>query len=294
MAFGHRAIDSTPPARRASSNNVMLSGAKCSRRARRPRGSFFSPDTPPAQRLLSASFTPSPSSPKFIIFATMKGLFKALLFLSLGWGAAFGQKAAPANFKLKIAKLQYDGGGDWYANPSSVPNLIEFIGQNTTIPLDQEEYVVKPGGTQLFQYPFVYMTGHGRFLLSPEDASNMRTYLMSGGFLHIDDNYGMDKFVRLEMKKVFPELDFVELPFDHPIYHQQYEFPKGLPKIHEHDGKPAQGFGLVWEGRMVCFYTFECDLGDGWEDPQVHNDAAEIRQQALKMGLNIFIYALTN
>jgi hypothetical protein len=187
----------------------------------------------------------------FPIFTPMKRLTTALLVWGMIWGIAFAQKPAPASFKLKIAKLQYEGGGDWYANPSSVPNLITYISQNTNIQLDQEEYVVKPGGTQIFSFPFVYMTGHGRFLLSPEDAANLRSYLTSGGFLHIDDNYGMDKFVRMEMKKVFPELDFVELPFDHPIYHQQYEFPKGLPKVHEHDGKPAQGFGLIWQGRVV-------------------------------------------
>lgn len=204
-----------------------------------------------------------------------------------------GTKAqAPQNLALKIAKLHYDGGGDWYANPSSGPNLIKFIRQNTTIPVFPEEQIVKPGGTQIFQYPYVYMTGHGRFLFSDEEARNLRNYLISGGFLHIDDNYGMDRYVRPEMKKVFPELEFVELPFDHPIYHTQYDFPKGLPKIHEHDNKPPQGFGLVWEGRVVCFYTYECDLGDGWEDQSVHNDPEELRQQALKMGTNIFIYAL--
>lgn len=224
----------------------------------------------------------------------MKRSLTILCVLGLAISWSFAQKPATSSFKLKIAKLQYEGGGDWYANPSSVPNLIEFIAQNSTIQLDAEEFVVKPGGTQLFQYPFVYMTGHGRFLLSNEEANNVRTYLTSGGFLHIDDNYGMDKFVRMEMKKVFPELDFVELPFDHPIYHAQFDFPKGLPKVHEHDNKPPQGLALVWEGRVVCFYTYECDLGDGWEDPQVHNDPEEVRQQALKMGTNIFIYALTN
>ncbi len=224
----------------------------------------------------------------------MKSSLTILCVLGLAISWSFAQKPAASSFKLKIAKLQYEGGGDWYANPSSVPNLIEFITQNSTIQLDAEESVVKPGGTQLFQYPFVYMTGHGRFLLSNEEASNVRTYLISGGFLHIDDNYGMDKFVHMEMKKVFPELDFVELPFDHPIYHAQFDFPKGLPKVHEHDNKPPQGLALIWEGRVVCFYTYECDLGDGWEDPQVHNDPEEVRQQALKMGTNIFIYALTN
>jgi len=147
-------------------------------------------------------------------------------------------------------------------------------------------------GSQVFQYPFLYMTGHGRFLLSDAEAQTLRKYLTSGGFLHIDDNYGLDKYVRPEMKKVFPELEFVELPFDHPIYHTQYDFNKGLPKIHEHDNKPPQGFGLIWEGRVVCFYTYECDLGDGWEDQSVHNDPEALRLEALKMGCNIVVYAL--
>jgi hypothetical protein len=219
----------------------------------------------------------------------MKQAFLIWMALCCALGLSAQQ---PQNLALKIAKLHYEGGGDWYANPSSGPNLIKFIRQNTTIPVFAEEQIVKPGGTQIFQYPYVYMTGHGRFLFSDDEARNLRNYLISGGFLHIDDNYGLDKYVRPELKKVFPELDFIELPFDHPIYHTQYDFPKGLPKIHEHDNKPAQGFGLVWEGRVVCFYSFECDLGDGWEDQSVHNDPEELRQQALKMGTNIFIYAL--
>lgn len=222
-------------------------------------------------------------------FVMMKQALLLLMMVGCWVGA---QAQAPQNLALKIAKLHYEGGGDWYANPSSGPNLIKFIRQNTTIPVFPEEQIVKPGGTQIFQYPYVYMTGHGRFLFSDDEARNLRNYLISGGFLHIDDNYGLDKYVRPEMKKVFPELDFVELPFDHPIYHTQYGFPKGLPKIHEHDNKPPQGFGLVWEGRVVCFYSYECDLGDGWEDQSVHNDPEELRQQALKMGTNIFIYAL--
>jgi hypothetical protein len=222
-------------------------------------------------------------------FVMMKQALLLLMMVGCWVGA---QAQAPQNLALKIAKLHYEGGGDWYANPSSGPNLIKFIRQNTTIPVFPEEQIVKPGGTQIFQYPYVYMTGHGRFLFSDDEARNLRNYLISGGFLHIDDNYGLDKYVRPEMKKVFPELDFVELPFDHPIYHTQYDFPKGLPKIHEHDNKPPQGFGLVWEGRVVCFYSYECDLGDGWEDQSVHNDPEELRQQALKMGTNIFIYAL--
>lgn len=205
-------------------------------------------------------------------------------------GSVMGQNT----YSLKIAKLQYEGGGDWYANPTSIPNLIDYIRKNTNIQLDPEEQLVKPSGTQIFQYPYVYMTGHGNVAFNDEEARNLRAYLISGGFLHIDDNYGMDPYIRREMKKVFPELEFVELNWEHPIFHEQYVFDKGLPKIHEHDGKPAQGFGLVWENRLVCFYTFECDLGDGWEDQTVHNDSEEIRRKALQMGTNIVIYALNH
>lgn len=197
-------------------------------------------------------------------------------------------------FNLKVAKLQYDGGGDWYSNPTAVPNLIAFVRSNTNVQLDEQEHLVKPGGTQIFQYPYVYMTGHGNVVFSDEEAKNLRSYMLAGGFLHIDDNYGMDKYVRREMKKVFPELDFVELDYEHGIYHSQYEFSKGLPKVHEHDGKAPQGFGLFWEGRLVCYYTYECDLGDGWEDQSVHNDPAEVREKAFQMGTNILVYALNH
>ena len=201
---------------------------------------------------------------------------------------------AQTNYSFKVAKLKYDGGGDWYSNPTSLPNLIEFVGQNSTVQVDPTEEIVEPGGTQIFQYPMVYMTGHGNVVFTESEAENMRKYMTSGGFLHIDDNYGMDQYVRREMKKVFPELDFVELPFTHEIFRQQFVFENGLPKIHEHDGQPAQGFGLVHEGRLVCFYTYESDLGDGWEDTNVHNDPVELRQQALRMGANIMLFALNN
>jgi hypothetical protein len=216
------------------------------------------------------------------------------LWVCLGAFGLLGNAHAQSAYGLKIAKLQYEGGGDWYANPTSVPNLIDFIRKNTTIQLDPEEQVVRPSGTQIFQFPYVYMTGHGNVSFSDEEARNLRSYLTSGGFLHIDDNYGMDPYIRREMKKVFPELEFVELNWEHPIFREQYVFDKGLPKIHEHDGKPAQGFGLVWENRLVCFYSFECDLGDGWEDQAVHNDPEEIRRKALQMGANIVIYALNH
>lgn len=195
--------------------------------------------------------------------------------------------------KLKLAKLKYSGGGDWYANKTSLPNLIRFCNQTLRMDLESEEGIVEPGSSELFSYPLVHMTGHGNVVFTQVEAQNLRNYLISGGFLHIDDNYGLDKFVRPEIKKVFPELNFVELPFDHPIYNQKFSFPKGLPKVHEHDGKPPQGFGLFWEGKLVCFYTYECDLGNGWEDQAVYNDPEEIRQKALQMGANIVSFALT-
>lgn len=194
---------------------------------------------------------------------------------------------------LRLAKLKYNGGGDWYANKTSLPNLISFCNQQLKMNLQTEEDVVEVGSPEIFLYAFVHMTGHGNVVLGDAEAANLRKYLMAGGFLHIDDNYGLDPFVRKEMKKVFPELDFVEIPFSHPIYHQKFDFPNGLPKVHEHDGKPAQGFGLIYEGKLVCFYSYECDLGNGWEDRTVHGDPEEVRQQALKMGANLVTFAFT-
>ena len=194
---------------------------------------------------------------------------------------------------LKIAKLKYNGGGDWYANKTALPNLIKFCNQNLNLNLSPEEDIVEVSSKDIFNYPYVYMTGHGNVVFSAEEASNLRNYLIGGGFLHIDDNYGMDKFVRLELKKVFPELELVELPFNHMVYHQKFEFQKGLPKIHEHDGKPAQGLGLIYEGRLIMYYSFECDLGNGWEDARVHNDPETKRQEALRMGANLISYCFT-
>ena len=191
----------------------------------------------------------------------------------------------------KIALLKYNGGGDWYANlETSLPNLIKFSNENLGTNMDPEQAIVEVESLEIFNYPFIHMTGHGNWVLSVSEAENLRKYLAGGGFLHIDDNYGLDPYVRPQMKKVFPELDFVELPFSHPIYHQKYDFPNGLPKIHEHDNKPPQGFGLIYEGRLVCFYSYECDLGDGWEDYEVHKDSPESHQKALKMGANILRY----
>jgi len=190
----------------------------------------------------------------------------------------------------QIALLKYKGGGDWYANPTSLTNLIKFCNQNLSTNLNPEYATVDVGSSELFNYPFVHMTGHGNVIFSNQECSNLRNYLVNGGFLHISDNYGIDLFIRREMKKVFPELDFVELPFNHPVYHQKYDFSNGVPKIHEHDGKPPQGFALIFEGRMVCFYDYECDLGDGWEDQEVHKDSDATRQKALQMGANLIQY----
>lgn len=195
--------------------------------------------------------------------------------------------------QVKIAKLKYNGGGDWYANKTALPNLIRFANKELNLDLEQEEDAVEVGSREIFNYPYLYMTGHGNVVFSADEANNLRNYLLGGGFLHIDDNYGLDKFVRIELKKVFPELELIELPFDHPIYHQKFNFPKGLPKIHEHDGKPAQGFGLFYEGRLVVFYSYECDLGNGWEDARIHNDPEAKRQEALRMGANILSYCFT-
>jgi hypothetical protein len=198
-----------------------------------------------------------------------------------------------AQHSLKIARLKYNGGGDWYANKTAIPNLIQFCNRELGLMLFPEEDIVEVGSKDLFLYPYIYMTGHGNVVLSDPEAANLRKYLIGGGFLHIDDNYGLDQFIRLELKKVFPELELIEIPYDHPVYHQKFDFPKGLPKIHEHDGKPAQGLGLFYEGRLVVFYSYESDLGNGWEDPRIHNDPEEKRQQALRMGANLIAYCFT-
>lgn len=193
----------------------------------------------------------------------------------------------------EIALLKYRGGGDWYANPTSLTNLIKFCNQNMSTSLAPAYATVEVGSPDLFRYPFLHMTGHGNVVFSDEEATNLRNYLIAGGFLHIDDNYGLRQFIIPQMKAVFPELEFVELPYNHPIFHQKYTFPNGLPKIHEHDNKPPQAFGLFWEGRMVCLFTYETDLGDGWEDFEVHRNSEETRTKALQMGANIIRYVFT-
>lgn len=196
--------------------------------------------------------------------------------------------------QTQIGLLKYSGGGDWYANPTSLTNLIAFCNTDLGTNLSPQYAVVEVGSSDIFNYPFIHLTGHGNIVLSNQEAQNLRTYLIGGGFLHIDDNYGIKDFIIPQMKKVFPELDFVELPFTHPIYHQKYDFPNGLPKIHEHDNLPPKGYGLIWEGRLVCFFSWECDLGDGWEDQDVHNDSQKTRTQALRMGVNLIQYVFMN
>ncbi len=213
---------------------------------------------------------------------------KYFLLIILIWNfIAFGQTS------YQIALLKYRGGGDWYANPTSLPNLIKFCNQNLQTNINPNPATVEVGSPDIFNYPFLHMTGHGNVLFSDQEATNLRNYLISGGFLHIDDNYGLDKYIRPQIKKLFPEIELLELPVSHPIYNQKYKFPNGLPKIHEHDNKVAQGFGIIYKGRLVIYYTYESDLGDGWEDKAVHNDSDEIRMKALKMGANIIQYVYT-
>lgn len=200
--------------------------------------------------------------------------------------------AATANAQqMKLALLVYGGGGDWYANPTSLKNLAAYCNQQLHTKLALQEAQVEVGSPDIFNYPFVHMTGHGRWVLTDAEAQNLRKYLESGGFLHIDDNYGLDQYVRPALKQVFPELTLVEVPFSHAIYHNAFNFNNGLPKIHEHDKKPPKGYGLIYKGRLVCFYSSETDLGDGWEDPEVHKDNPQKHIDALQMGANLVQYA---
>ena len=198
------------------------------------------------------------------------------------------------NTTVRIGLLKYNGGGDWYANPGSLPNLIEFCNKNEIANIHPEPTTVEVGSPDLFSYPFVHLTGHGNIVFNNQEVTNLRKYLQAGGFLHVDDNYGLNAYFRREIKKVFPDADLIELPYSHPIYHQVYDFPTGLPKIHEHDGKAPQGFGIFYNGRLVCFYSYETDLGDGWEDPSVHNDTESNHLKALQMGANIISYVFSN
>jgi hypothetical protein len=212
----------------------------------------------------------------------MKKIFHLLLLISI------------ASFSQEIALLKYNGGGDWYANPTSLPNLIKFSNQNSNTKIKSKPGLVEPSSPDLFSYPFVHMTGHGNVAFSDSDVMNLRNYMTSGGFLHIDDNYGMDLYIRKEIKKIFPTIDLIEIPANHAIFQKPYLFPSGIPKIHEHDAKRPQAFGIFIEGRLVLLYTYETDLGDGWEDEEVHNDPLEVRLKALKMGANILNYIFNN
>lgn len=213
----------------------------------------------------------------------MKLLTACLLFICSGY-----------SFSQEIAILKYNGGGDWYANPTALPNLIRFCNDHIDTEISPQPGTVDVGSSNIFQYPFLHMTGHGNIFFSQDEAQNLRMYLLSGGFLHIDDNYGMEPYLRKELSKVFPDKELVELGSDHPIFSQAYTFPSGLPKIHEHDGKRPQAFGIFQDNRLMLLFTYESDLGDGWEDPAVHNDPDELRQQALQMGANIIQYAFKN
>ena len=193
---------------------------------------------------------------------------------------------------FSIGLLKYNGGGDWYANPTSLPNLIAFANTQLKTNISPDPVTIDAADPQIFSLPFVHMTGHGNVVFSGAEIDNLRSYLMGGGFLHVDDNYGMDPFIRPQLKRLFPELELVELPASHPIFYQTFDFPAGLPKIHEHDGKPAQAFALFYQGRMIVLYTHECDLGDGWEDASVHKNSEATRQKALRMGANLLQYVL--
>jgi hypothetical protein len=213
----------------------------------------------------------------------MLAALAASLFLTAG---------SPTAPLMTIGRLHYDGGGDWYANPSSLPNLLNAVRTRTTLRVATEEKVVTLADDDLWNIPFIYMTGHGNVRWSDEDLGTLRRYLLQGGFLHADDNYGMDQSIRRELGRLFPDHPLVEVPLDHPIYHLVYDFPKGIPKIHVHDGKPAQGFGIFIDGRLAVYYSYQSDLGDGWEDPEVHHDAPAKREAALRMGVNLFTYAV--
>jgi len=224
-------------------------------------------------------------------------MYKKLFFsfLLLSFTIIIFSFKSKTTYAYQIALLKYNGGGDWYANlETSLPNLIKFCNDNLKTAINPEQAIADAGSIEIFNYPFIHMTGHGNVIFSNQEAENLRNYMLAGGFLHISDNYGMDSFIRIQLKKIFPELDLIELPFSHPIYHQKYDFPKGLPKIHEHDKKAPQGFGLIYKGKLICFYDFECDLGDGWESQEIHNDSQEARNNALKMGANIISYAFMN
>jgi hypothetical protein len=218
----------------------------------------------------------------------------ALLPLSLAAHLPTGPVSARPAPRLTIARLQYDGGGDWYANPSSLPNLLAAIRERTSLPVEKSEARITIMDEKLWDFPFLHMTGHGNVKLSDAEVVRLREYLLRGGFLHADDNYGMDESFRRELKRVFPDRELVDVPLAHPIYHAVYDLPKGLPKVHEHDGKPARGFGIFIGDRLAVYYSYSSDLGNGWEDPETYHDPVALHEAALKMGINLFVYAVTS
>ena len=219
-----------------------------------------------------------------------RSLFALLLVIPLAGGAPPHERAP----RLGIARLQYEGGGDWYANPSSVPNLLKAIRERTTFHVEAAEARVTLLDDRLWDYPFVHMTGHGNLVWSDQEVSRLREYLSRGGFLHVDDNYGLDESFRRELKKVFPDRELVDVPLTHPVYHVVYDFPKGVPKVHEHDGKPARGFGIFLGDRLAVYYSYSSDLGNGWEDSEVYHDPPDLHEAALRMGVNLFVYAVAS
>ena len=214
------------------------------------------------------------------------------LALLLGASAATAQVPAPMAGTMAIGRLHYDGGGDWYANPSALPNLLQAIARRTGLRVNEREKVVRLVDDEIWNVAYIHLTGHGNIHFSDQEATVLRRWLLAGGFLHASDNFGLDESFRREMGRLFPDHPLEEVPLTHPVYHLVYDFPQGLPKIHEHDGKPAQGFGIFLDGRLAVFYDYQCDLGDGWEDPEVHRDPPEKHEAALRMGVNLFAYAV--
>lgn len=221
-------------------------------------------------------------------------LARRIAALAVVTAAAVALGAARRTPRLTVARLQYDGGGDWYANPSSLPNLLAAIRERTSFPVERTEARVALMDERLWDYPFLHMTGHGNIALSDAEVARLREYLLRGGFLHADDNYGLDESFRREMKRVFPDRELVDVPLSHPIYHAVYDMPHGLPKIHEHDGKPARGFGIFVGDRLAVYYSYSSDLGNGWEDPETYHDPPALHEAALRMGINLFVYAVTS
>ena len=224
----------------------------------------------------------------------MRARFRALIGVALAAALVMPIVAARQAPRLTVARLQYDGGGDWYANPSSIPNLLAAIRERTSLPVERTEARVTLMDDKLWDYPFLHMTGHGNVKFTDEEVARLREYLQRGGFLHADDHYGMDESFRREMKRVFPDRELVDVPLSHPVYHAVFDFPKGLPKVHEHDGKPARGYGIFLGDRLAVYYSHESDLGNGWEDPDTYKDPAAVREAALRMGVNLFVYAVTS